>query len=686
MRAETVFHPPPAQRAFHTPRTPGAPSLRPAWRAGFAWLLATALALLPCLAWGGDPVVRIQGAEETRTLTLSTQAVDARLDVLLVWAEGEAEVVVVDADVTSAVPTQGGPAVPVSLSLAGVDGAPPSNSLRVDLSRDRIRAVRLTAHLSEAAEFTSLLSLSVNGGLPSSYTVRIQRTATTDDVDLAVLQPPVFSLPLAPGGTTARIHLQVMERQGAATWVRPPALHGLTRAGSGGGTAGPDFVSAGLCTPPSDEGGPEGALHLLGSATRDLDLCITGLQEPGTYTGQVRLATLSGQEVLEGLTFNVRDPWVVCAFFILVGALVSMAVNQWQTSGRERVLTEIRLRRAIDEVETHLPLPRDRAVRDALVTLLKSLHEDRRLGGLTEAEVQSAAEAVIQKKRQYQAVAAVRALEDQLPDLVPDEMDRARLASRFRALDDALHAEGLDGLAPVGAEPAPLARRAADLRREVLLASLDGVRQALLGIRARLPEPSADPSDPSPQAALRHRVDRVLATVEEAQKAPDIADIRDLVVALREIRTAWEALPTRRSRSTRLAQEMPAFRSEPSATAEAAPPFAGEDTGSLVLPASLDLLAPPRPGAVPEARVRPVPSLLRRLAVSDKASWFATLAVSVLVGLQVLWLNRLDWGGLADFIYAFLWGFGLDVVGKGALEKLRARLPDDAVTARPGPR
>jgi hypothetical protein len=69
--------------------------------------------------------------------------------------------------------------------------------------------------------------------------------------------------------------------------------------------------------------------------------------------------------------------------------------------------------------------------------------------------------------------------------------------------------------------------------------------------------------------------------------------------------------------------------------------------------------------------------IVRKLQVSDWIFDFVVLLIASVLGISLLWLTDATWGGVEDYIPAFLWGLGLHVVSGSlfqGLPGLRQRL------------
>lgn len=722
---------------------------------GAARSLFLALALLAPVGVGAQevdgPRVEIQGAESGTVSVQTTQARVSR-EVLVVWRGGGSSQVLVDLDATPATPEDGLEAMPVQLSVPGEPSEGPSGTggIRLDLSQDRARTVRFEASLPREGRYTSRVLVSVNGAEPQVYTLALERSPVQDQVEMEVVQPPVLELSLLRGPHQARIHLQVLEKAGVATRVLPPTVVGLSRAATSGTTDGPAYDSASLCE------AAEGT-EIPAFATTDLALCVNGVREPGTYTGQVRLTTERGQEVIRPLTFHARDSWLLCAIAIALGALVSWGVHRWTTTGRELALLEARIRRSISGIERRLPDGAD-PMRKALVQSLEDLYQQQRLG--EKEDVTAELERAERRLRVWLEVRDLLDLRPRLPDLILDPADRDAVLGGLDDLRRESARRGLEQLDPVGSDKPQVTQECERIRKRLVEASLTSIRAAVGDLNQDLGAPVDGLPDGS--APVRVRVDRLLEDLNRrtGEGKADISDLRELMQRYLAVRDeveevqrgrltaaitvrgapppgmgpeAWqelkrstlEALNRKDPRAPRAYADalFQALSQAPRSTAEArarvATALAADDPweairelesasqetaraespkairGPAVL-APMGAELPPPPSSAPRRRpkrlgpvalppdrpplhVRALPSITRRLRRNDLLVGIVTLAISALAGMELLWLHRPDWGGLSDFIYAFLWGFGLDLVGKGAFERLRSVLPQDTL-------
>ena len=82
--------------------------------------------------------------------------------------------------------------------------------------------------------------------------------------------------------------------------------------------------------------------------------------------------------------------------------------------------------------------------------------------------------------------------------------------------------------------------------------------------------------------------------------------------------------------------------------------------------------APQLPRAI--ASVRPPEVVVGDILLHDRRVAWIVSAVSVLVGVRVLWATSPAFGSLIDYIGAFLWGFGLHELNKITMPEGLAKL------------
>ncbi len=92
---------------------------------------------------------------------------------------------------------------------------------------------------------------------------------------------------------------------------------------------------------------------------------------------------------------------------------------------------------------------------------------------------------------------------------------------------------------------------------------------------------------------------------------------------------------------------------------------------------------PPPPESVTIPSYRGIRDLV---TIKDTAVLGIVCILSALIGLQLLWVPNDGFGGLVDYIGAFLWGFGLNELNKVALPTAVSQmgLPWYPATGSPG--
>jgi hypothetical protein len=101
----------------------------------------------------------------------------------------------------------------------------------------------------------------------------------------------------------------------------------------------------------------------------------------------------------------------------------------------------------------------------------------------------------------------------------------------------------------------------------------------------------------------------------------------------------------------------------------------GEPLAEALFPGETNLrevsMLPPEPTPV---SLSTLPELRAQVETKDLIAFGIIAIVSVVIGLQLLWVQKATFGGLADYITAFLWGFGLQELNKQVLPPTLTKL------------
>jgi hypothetical protein len=204
-------------------------------------------------------------------------------------------------------------------------------------------------------------------------------------------------------------------------------------------------------------------------------------------------------------------------------------------------------------------------------------------------------------------------------------------------------------------------RRVRQAYLETILTHLRDEAQAL---KAQLRK---KPGTEAQQQALDPILDSLNGALQQVAADPDAAE-----AAYRQARDAYLAqLPKAQRGRLQDAEGRPA----PGAPAQP--------------PGSVDPAGPPGQRVAkgePLAEVLEPGRIIADINRKDRQALYIVSGVSVLVGLQALWVPNNTFGGLLDYITVFLWGFGLHELNKVALPAAarRLQLPWYPQTGSPG--
>lgn len=465
---------------------------------------------------------------------------------------------------------------------------------------------------------------------------------------------------------------------------------------------------------------PGDRLVLTPKSSQVIDLIPKKLLEPGQYRAKVEASTDEGAMVQTDVDIRVRHGWIPAFVLIVIGALVSYGLRQWVAAGRDRVLQDRQFERRIAALRPHRADPLVAALLDRLEEAREDFSLG---GSTPAKELLTDTDDLLPLVRDLRGRITTAALPVTLVKLVDDARTRAYSSLASYSKDGVSRSqaavEAVARALEVAIMALPFQRRIDELRRQLEHAveparwapvadELDEAQQALNEAlaRAMTAQGAGD--------AILHQ----LATDLDAADAQYASAVQQYLQLCEEglVRTldAWTAIfdELKADEASGLtARQLVRSR----ATLDRAVAGAGGFPGTGGLDASLDRydsivgeiqqlekqlpstvlvifvqdarLHPPRilrrlkgPSTAAPAlvtrilrfliRFRPVRSQTterrrgiftpkRKVILLDLGVTAVVAIFSALIGIQLLWIPNLTFGGLNDYITALVWGFGL---------------------------
>jgi hypothetical protein len=567
--------------------------------------------------------------------------------------------------------------------------------------------VEVKAVLPAPGEYTGELAV-IHGPtrVTRTFHVRVPRPATPGA--LLAIPAKLETLPWGePLPTRLRIGLQSVADE--LVTMRPPALVDLALKGTGDASYQPGIVRATFRKP--DGSVFEHDLDLEPRATAELTLELTGIRQPGHYTGTVQVTSTEGHVLSQPLALFVRQSWAVLAVCLLVGVGVSTGLRYWLSKGRPRLIWHERLllllrkvgnfengaaagerehgvflrasiEQALSEVDADWVADmEDRLKRlDQLVALYEEwLDARRRMGESEAAELREVLEEASDALKSTTLSASdIEQVRNQLRKAL-DNLTRSRAAEaasrRVSPLDQ------LAALRAALAKPPIVQTRTRQweaLRRQA---------EELHGELAGAPQPAN--AGERVRKLLREFLDEVVAETREdlpgREQVAQASDKKDEIEAvLGEVKRHVDAIVDKLSRNS----DVEGAASVYNQLVEPYEKLLGLTTGSAMFGARVELgalaIATDERGSPGQTRVagawyraRTLEDVRRERKWKEAGATLIGLGVALMVGTQLLWLDDLMWGGPGAWIKAILWGLGLHQVSGVAfdgIEGLIARI------------
>ncbi len=188
---------------------------------------------------------------------------------------------------------------------------------------------------------------------------------------------------------------------------------------------------------------------------------ISRLDKPGRYTGQMFVSGPDSAKVSQTFTITIKDAWYMAFVVILIGVVLSYALQSWIQKGRQRALLNIQIGR----VRESLPSPGDDPVWVSLSDKLQQVQDDNEFGTADKAQVTQALndiqtrKSIYQQARQaYEQVGAVlKTYPIEPPALLNHKQD-------FESKAQTLFKQVQDRLQGIGGEPEEVGQKLTELQ------------------------------------------------------------------------------------------------------------------------------------------------------------------------------------------------------------------------------
>jgi hypothetical protein len=186
---------------------------------------------------------------------------------------------------------------------------------------------------------------------------------------------------IAGTGDGVLLRMIVHEIEGRAQVVTMPRVRSLARKTPEGAwvDSGKWFAEA------SDHGvRREPNFELARDETKDIEVRIRGLTDPGTYTASVTLGATRAEPVTKSVTLLVKAPWTFAVGFILLGVIVSSGIRWLTLVARPGLQRSLRLGRAQSRLQSFVGTlgELDRDERDLVARVDWTIRRAGRLAGL----------------------------------------------------------------------------------------------------------------------------------------------------------------------------------------------------------------------------------------------------------------------------------------------------------------
>jgi len=528
--------------------------------------------------------------------------------------------------------------------------------------------------LPAIGDYAGVLTLAY-GSTQVNYALTVRRQAEPGKLAFEAISPPVAYRCLTSLCATT-VTLNLRETEGRPIDLHPPILTKLVTEGEGNSqfeadytswrvldqsgqviSAGPSAASAGGM---SDLTSPD-VYQLDPAQQTQMQLVIEGVTRPGRYEGAVQVTTPGNSVYTDTFTLFVKDYWLLAAVVIALGAFLSFWLRTWLGTGRKQAIEEIAIRRALNRVREAIPDPEDE-IRKQVMARLETLLIDNRY--TPETDVSAALKTVDKILNNYLVVQD--ALQLDLATLITDEDKRKDFEVRMAEIREALALKGI-----VALEQDELVGQAQSLRHDVLKQAADRLQSAVdelsKSLEKRRDNFTASTLSDEEKQAFSERLAKVEGELGSAQKL------------LKQSRTSTDEMATMRL----LAEASRTYESVREEYEKILLDYQSR-TSKGILPMREAARGPEAPRiAPPSARVT-IPTLASiqwRIRFSDWMAFAIVTLLSVLIGLQILWAPKNDFGGLVDYITVFLWGFGLHALNSIAQPAALNRL---GLAWRPG--
>jgi hypothetical protein len=235
-------------------------------------------------------------------------------------------------------------------------------------------------------------------------------------------------------------------------------------------------------------------------------------------------------------------------------------------------------------------------------------------------------------------------LRAKIPTTEPPGIDRAGW--------DALRKGTLDGLNEVASatDADAAAANFGHVRARLIAQRFAGLTKAARQLRGKVKDNPALTKEA--RAGIEERIDKLMAKIEADAALDARAALRAYDGALADWKQLDDDATAMGAADKQVAASMPTL-------------VPGAEAWAVSIPAGPQ----PPPAAV-------ATKLEAKIKRNDRAVAGALLVVAVLTGVKTVWLKDATWGGPRGYLIAFLWGWGVDAIGKLSIDgllELRAR-------------
>jgi hypothetical protein len=259
---------------------------------------------------------------------------------------------------------------PIAFEVGEAPAPQKGGQITVDFGAHQLLKVSLSATLAQVGTYSTKIQLFAEGK-PLLTPLTIVRSKAVMPVEMLPVAPAKATLGLR--GTNAEWRVSFREVTGASP--APIDLPALSLTVKQGAASKSQAIYGGAAWFDERDGQKAQSAAFKPFAPRNFILRVTGLQEPGEYTGQLRLTFADAPPIEQPVTVLVKDSWWWAALWILLGFLLSYALRLAFKVARPRVGRELRIARLRETVTRWSAVPNIGTPEQSLLARVRELVE-----------------------------------------------------------------------------------------------------------------------------------------------------------------------------------------------------------------------------------------------------------------------------------------------------------------------